>query len=185
VRLEERFERRPALLEQRGQRLVRLRDTDGERLDLHRRQPHDLAVGTYTGTGIIEVAGTITFKNTGTTLCATNPCDFSSWQGVSGNTSMLTLATLIPNRTTAVNFTGNSETFQGSLWTQPSSQLTFGGNTETVEGPISIGSFGSGFNNASFKPLPVIKNMPVGRPIDPKAKARPGELDFAPAHSRW
>jgi hypothetical protein len=131
---------------------------------------------TYTGTGIIEVAGTITFKNTGTTLCATNPCDFTNWQGVSGNTSMLTLATLVSNSTSAVNFTGNSETFQGSLWTQPSSQLTFGGNTETVEGPISIGSFGSGFNNASFKPLPVIKNMPVGAPVPPNTSASVGPL---------
>jgi hypothetical protein len=36
-----------------------------------------------------------------------------------------------------------------------------------VEGPISIGSFDATFNNASFKPLPVIKNMPTGAPLPP------------------
>jgi Tfp pilus assembly protein PilX len=131
---------------------------------------------TYTGTGIIEVAGTITFSGNSTTLCATNPCNFSNWQGNSGNTSMLTLATLISNSATAVNFANNTQTFQGSLWTQPSSQMTFSGNNETVEGPISIGSFGSGSNNATFKPLPVIKNMPVGAPVPPNTSASVGPL---------
>jgi len=131
---------------------------------------------TYTGTGIIEVAGTITFAGNGTTLCATSPCSFSNWQGVSGNNSMLTLATLIQNSSAAINFSGNTQTFQGSVWTQPSSLMTFGGNTETLEGPISIGGFGSGANNATFKPLPVIKNMPVGAPVPPNTSASVGPL---------
>jgi hypothetical protein len=126
---------------------------------------------TYTGTGIIEVAGTITFAGNATTLCATNPCNFNSWQGGSGNNSMLTLATLIQGSSAAVNFAGNTQTFQGSMWTQPTSLMTFNGNSETIEGPISIGGFGSGANNASFKPLPVIKNMPVGAPVPPNTSA--------------
>jgi hypothetical protein len=131
---------------------------------------------TYTGTGIIEVAGTITFVGNGTNLCATNPCNFNNWQGSSGNNSMLTLATLVTNNPTAINFTGNTQTFQGSIWTQPSSLMTFTGNTVKVEGPISIGGFGSGMNNASFQPLPVIKNMPVGAPVPPNTSASVGPL---------
>ena len=47
--------------------------------------------GTYTGTGVIEAAGTITFNGNSTKFCATSPCNFSNWQGASGNNSMLTL----------------------------------------------------------------------------------------------
>jgi Tfp pilus assembly protein PilX len=131
---------------------------------------------TYTGTGIIEVAGTITFNNNTTTLCATNPCSFTTWQGSSGNTSMLTLATLVPGNTAAVYLNGQSQTFQGSIWTQPTSGMSFAGNGATVEGPISIGGFGSGTNNATFKPLPIIKNMPVGAPVPPNTSASVGPL---------
>jgi len=131
---------------------------------------------TYTGTGIIEVAGTITFANNSTTLCATNPCSFTNWQGSSGNNSMLTLATLASSNTAAIYLNGQNQTFQGSIWTQPSSGMSFAGNGATVEGPISIGGFGSGTNNATFKPLPIIKNMPVGAPVPPNTSASVGPL---------
>ena len=131
--------------------------------------------GTYTGTGVIEVAGTITFNGNSTQLCATSPCNFNNWQGSSGNNSMLTLVSL-KNSTTSITFTDNSQTFQGSLWTQPSSTMTFVKNGVTVEGPISIGSFDATFNNATFKPLPVIKNMPTGAPIPPNTSASIGTL---------
>jgi hypothetical protein len=49
-------------------------------------------------------------------------------------------------------------------------------NGVTVEGPISIGSFDATFNNATFKPLPVIKNMPVGAPIPPNTGASIGSM---------
>ena len=52
---------------------------------------------------------------------------------------MLTLVALTSN-TTSVTFMNNSQTFQGSLWCQPSSSMTFVKNGVTVEGPISIGS---------------------------------------------
>jgi Tfp pilus assembly protein PilX len=133
--------------------------------------------GQYTGTAVIEAAGTITFNGNATQLCATttNPCDFNAWQGTSGNTSMLTLVALKTN-TTSVTFTDNSQTFQGSVWTQPSSKMTFVKNGVTVEGPVSIGSFDATFNNASFKPLPVIKNMPTGAPIPPNTSATIGAM---------
>jgi Tfp pilus assembly protein PilX len=131
--------------------------------------------GTYTGTGVLEAAGTITFNGNATQLCATNPCSFTNWQGSSGNNSMLTLVALKSN-TTSVTFTNNSQTFQGSLWTQPSSTMTFVKNGVTIEGPISIGKFDNTFNNALFKPLPVINNMPVGAPLPPNSGASVGSL---------
>ena len=67
-------------------------------------------------------------------------------------------------------------TWQGSLWTQPSSQMTFVKNGVTVEGPISIGGFDATFNNACFQPLPVIKNMPTGAPIPPNTGVTVGPL---------
>src|SRR6185312_488439 len=50
--------------------------------------------GKYTGTGVIEAAGTITFNGNSTQFCATTACDFNNWQGSSGNNSMLTLVAL-------------------------------------------------------------------------------------------
>jgi Tfp pilus assembly protein PilX len=130
---------------------------------------------TYTGSAVIEANGSITFNGNGTTVCAESPCDFNNWQGSSGNNSMLTLVALAQN-TTSFTFTNNSETFQGSLWCQPSATLTFVKNGVTVEGPLSCGRFDNSFNNASFKPLPVIKNMPVGAPVPPNTSAQVGPL---------
>lgn len=131
--------------------------------------------GTYTGTGVIEAAGTITLNGNGTSLCATSPCNFTNWQGSSGNNSMLTLVAL-KSSATSVTFQNNDQVFQGSIWCQPSSSMTFVKNGVTVEGPISIGKFDASFNNATFKPLPVIKNMPVGAPIPPNTGASVGSM---------
>ena len=127
---------------------------------------------TYTGTAAIEVAGTVTFNGNGTTVCATSPCNTAStaWQGSSGNNSMMTLVALASSGN-SITFTNNSQTFQGSLWTQPTAGMTFVKNGVTVEGPMSIGSFDSSFNNATLIPLPIIKNMPVGAPIPPNTSA--------------
>jgi Tfp pilus assembly protein PilX len=133
--------------------------------------------GTYTGSGVVEAAGTITFNGNGTAFCATSPCNtaVNAWQGTSGSNSMLTLVAL-KSSATSVIFTDNAQTFQGSIWCQPSSTMTFVKNGVTVEGPISIGSFDASFNNAVFKPLPVIKNMPVGAPIPPNTGASIGSM---------
>jgi Tfp pilus assembly protein PilX len=132
---------------------------------------------TYTGTGVIEAAGTVTFNGNATQLCATatTPCDFNNWQGASNNHSMLTLVSLAQN-TTSFAFTDNSQTFQGSLWIDPSSTLTFVKNGVTIEGPISIGGFDATFNNAVFKPLPLITNMPPGAPLPPNTGVTIGSL---------
>jgi Tfp pilus assembly protein PilX len=133
---------------------------------------------TYSGTAVIELAGTVTINGNSTTICATGPpCDFNAWQGTSGNKSMLTLAPLATN-TNAITFTNNTQVFQGSLWTQPSSGMTFQKNGVSVEGPISVGKFDATFNNASFKPMPVIVNMPVGAPIPPNTSASVGPLVY-------
>jgi Tfp pilus assembly protein PilX len=133
--------------------------------------------GSYTGTGVIEAAGTITFNGNGTSFCGTSPCNLAAngWQGSSGNNSMLTLVSL-KSSTTSITFTNNSETYQGSLWAQPSSSMTFVKNGVTIEGPMSIGKFDASFNNATFKPLPVIKNMPPGAPLPPNSGATVGSM---------
>ncbi len=125
---------------------------------------------TYTGSAVIETAGTITFKGNNNTLCAESPCNTApgAWQGSSGNNSMLNLVSLAAN-TTAITFTNNAEIFQGSLWTQPTSGMTFVKNGVIVEGPMSVGSFDQSFNNANLIPFPVIKNMPLGAPVPPNA----------------
>lgn len=125
---------------------------------------------TYTGSAVLEAAGTITFNGNSTTLCAESPCNTASnaWQGTSGNNSMLNLVALAQN-TTSITFSNNSQVFQGSLWTQPNAGMTFVKNGVIVEGPMSIGSFDSTFNNAQLYPFPVIANMPVGAPVPPNA----------------
>lgn len=124
---------------------------------------------TYTGTAALEVAGTITFTQQNVTLCATASCVHGSthWQGNSGNNSMLTLVSLIANSSAAINFSAQSEQFQGSLWTQPSSTCAIGAQSVTIEGPIVCGSMNIAAQSANLMPLPAIKNMPVGAPIPP------------------
>lgn len=135
------------------------------------------STATYTGTAVLETAGTITFTGNNQTVCtvysaATKDCDFTHWQGSSSNKSMLTLAALnLKNASAAINFAGNAESFQGSIWVPSTSTITFAKNGVHIEGPISVGSFDSTFNNAVFEPLPVISNMPVGAPIPPNTSA--------------
>jgi Tfp pilus assembly protein PilX len=127
---------------------------------------------TYAGTAVIEVAGTITFAGNNLTVCAQNTsCSFTNWQGSSGHNDMLTLVSIKKNASPAIKFQDNAQTFQGSLWTQPTSNMTFVKNGDAVQGPIAIGSFDATFNNATISPLPVIKNMPVGAPVPPNVSA--------------
>jgi Tfp pilus assembly protein PilX len=130
----------------------------------------------YVGTAIIEVAGTVSINNNSTTVCATSPCNtgLAAWQGSSGNNSMLTFAPLSGGK--SMTLAGNLQTFQGSIWTQPSATLALSGNNATVEGPMSIGTIYMPSNDAQLKPLPVIKNMPVGAPIPPNTNASVGPL---------
>jgi Tfp pilus assembly protein PilX len=133
---------------------------------------------TYTGTAVIMAAGTITWANSNSiSLCATSGCNLSNWQGNSGNNSMLTLAPLAVSAA-ALSFPGNSATFQGSLYTQPTSPagLTIGGNTVTLEGPMSIGTVTITGNTPDFYPLPVIQNMPVGAPLPPNTGVTIGTM---------
>jgi Tfp pilus assembly protein PilX len=131
---------------------------------------------TYTGTAVIEASGSITISGNSTTLCATYPCNtaLNAWQGSSGNNSMLTLAAL---KSTGTSFTMNDNTqiFQGSLWTQPATTVAVLGNSCVIEGPISIGTM-SNQNNVDLKPLPIIKNMPVGAPLPPNTGVTLGPL---------
>jgi hypothetical protein len=130
---------------------------------------------TYTSVGILEFAGTMQVTGNGTTICAVSTCSFTNWQGSSGNNQMLTFASLLSSAN-AVTFVNNNQIFQGSLWTQPSSKVAFNFNGDSIQGPISIGSIDSTKNNASFQPLPVIKNMPTGAPVPPNTSASVGPL---------
>ena len=132
---------------------------------------------TYTGTGVIEVSGTISFSGNSLKVCAVANCTSTSWQGTSGNNQMLTLVSLASN-TNGITFQSNQQSFQGSLWTQPSSILTFVKNGVQVQGPMSIGKFDATFNNAALLPLPVIKNMPVGAPIPPNTGVTLGRITY-------
>jgi hypothetical protein len=133
----------------------------------------------YVGVAVIETAGTITFIGNNHSLCAESPCNTAAnaWQGSSGNNSMLSLVSLTPNGT-AIHVTGNSQNFQGSMFTQPSANVTFDKNGVIIEGPMSIGTFDSSFNNATLIPFPVINNMPLGAPLPPNAGATISQLTY-------
>lgn len=132
---------------------------------------------TYSGSAVLEMAGTFSMSTNNISLCAVAGCSFTNWQGSSGNNSMLTIAPVIKNAV-AITMSGNSETFQGSMWTQPSSSVSFTSNSTTIQGPISIGSISSSLNNTVIEPLPVIKNMPVGAPIPPNTSVAIGALTY-------
>jgi hypothetical protein len=80
---------------------------------------------------------------------------------------MLTLATVLKNSTTAIEFSGQSETFMGSMWTQTTSNIDYSGNQFVIMGPLSTGGMTIAKNGFTFKPLPVITNMPLGAPVPP------------------
>lgn len=123
---------------------------------------------TYAGTAIIMVAGQITLAGNSQLICAQNTnCVFTNWQGTTGNNDMLTLATVLKNSATAINYTGQQQTYMGSMWTPTSSQVAFTGNGYTIMGPLSAGAMNITANTFSFKPLPVIANMPLGAPVPP------------------
>jgi hypothetical protein len=91
---------------------------------------------------------------------------------------MLTLVSLASSNSQAIHFTDNSQKFEGSLWTRPSSGMSFDKNGVDVQGPMSLGSFDASFNNATFEPLPVIKNMPIGAPVPPNVSASISPLNI-------
>jgi hypothetical protein len=128
---------------------------------------------------VIETTGTITFNGNNHSLCAESPCNTAAgaWQGSSGNNSMLNLVSLAQN-TTAIHVTGNAQQFQGSLWTQPNANVTFDKNGVIIEGPMSIGTLDSTFNNAQLIPFPIIQNMPLGAPLPPNAGATISSLTY-------
>ncbi len=126
---------------------------------------------TYSGSAIIEYAGTFSMTSNNLSLCATTACDWTGWQGTSGNNSMLNLAS-VKSTGNVFSMTGNRESFQGSIWTQPTASVNFGANSTTVQGPISVGSITSAMNNTNIKTLPVIKNMPVGAPVPPNSSTK-------------
>jgi Tfp pilus assembly protein PilX len=124
---------------------------------------------TYTGAGVIMSAGTISFNTNGAGLCAASNCQSNQWQGTSGNNSMLTLASL-SSSPSAIAFSAQNNSFQGSMYTQPTSGLDVSGsNNAFLQGPMSIGTVTLGSNNPRFQPLPVIQNMPVGAPLPPNS----------------
>jgi hypothetical protein len=134
---------------------------------------------TYKGVGVIMAAGQINLPTNNTTICAQNTnCTFSNWQGDTGNTDMLTLATLLDNSSAAINWTGQGITFQGSLWCRPKSTFFLTGQGgPVIQGPMSVGSMNINGNSFTFNPLPVIKNMPTGAPVPPNVSAQIGPLN--------
>jgi hypothetical protein len=100
-----------------------------------------LTASSGTGTAIIEAAGTITFTGNNQPVCAvfsttTEDCDFTNCQGATGNTSMLSRAALnLKQAAAAINFAGNSESFQGSIWMPSSSKITFAKKRRPHRGP--------------------------------------------------
>jgi Tfp pilus assembly protein PilX len=126
---------------------------------------------TYKGTAVIMVSGTITFATNNMTVCAQNTsCLYTNWQGNTSNTDMLTLATALKNSNSIV-IAGNATTFMGSLWMSPTSTLSITANTPVLIGPMALGAINSGGNSFTMRPLPVIKNMPLGAPVPPNVSA--------------
>jgi hypothetical protein len=125
---------------------------------------------TYSGRGSIYVAGSINWPNQLTNVCANTSCDFTTWDP---NKNMLMLVDLGGN----VNFTGNTDKFQGSIFTQPSATVNFSGQSINYQGPLVAGHVTYG-NNVVMKPLPSINNLPPGAPLAVNARAVPGRLTY-------
>jgi Tfp pilus assembly protein PilX len=127
---------------------------------------------TYKGTAVIMAAGQIQFPTSNITICAQNTsCSYTNWQGSTSNTDMMTLATVLKNSSKAIDWEANNMTYMGSLWCPTSSTIYYGGNAPITIGPMSIGSMTVIANTFTFKPLPIITNMPIGAPVPPNVSA--------------
>jgi Tfp pilus assembly protein PilX len=129
--------------------------------------------GTYSGKGTIYTAGTISWPNQTTNLCANATCDFNSWDP---NANMLMFISLASSGN-AITFTGNTDNFQGGLFAQPGATVYFRGNSINLQGPIVGGKYDWG-NNVTIKPLPTITNLPPGAPLGLNVHATPGPLVY-------
>lgn len=125
---------------------------------------------TYSGKGSIYVAGSVNFPNQNTNICANSTCSFSSWNP---NANML----MIVDLGSGVSFTGNTDTFQGSMFAQPTSAVSFIGQSINYQGPLVAGSMSWG-NNVTMQPLPTINQLPPGAPLAVNARAVPGRLSY-------
>jgi Tfp pilus assembly protein PilX len=134
---------------------------------------------TYKGVGVIMVSGQVNFPTNQERICAQNTnCAYSNWQGSSGNNDMLTVATLLASSATAINWTAQGITWQGSIWCRPSSTFFLTGQGgPVIQGPMSVGAMNISGNSFTFNPLPVIKNMPVGAPVPPNVSAQIGNMN--------
>lgn len=135
----------------------------------------------YSGIAVVEFSGSFSMPGNNVQICGvsggSSTCPLN-WQGSSNNTSMLTLASLSSNNPNAIKISGNSDWFQGSLWTQTSSSLYANSNSVTLDGPISVGSFSSSMNNTTLMPLPAIQKMPPGAPVPPNAGVQLGGITY-------
>jgi hypothetical protein len=72
--------------------------------------------------------------------------------------------------TTAVDFSGTNNEFQGGVLCDSTSTMDISGTNVKMEGPIVCGKFKFG-TNTKMMPLPSITNLPPGAPVPPNAAA--------------
>ena len=133
----------------------------------------------YHGLGTIYVNGTLTLSGTNASFragCPASPaaptaqCPFGDSAGGWDPSKDMIIFAVKKTGTTAVDFTGTNNEFQGGVLCDPSSTIDLSGTNTKVEGPIICGKF-KFFTNTKMMPLPTVTNLPPGAPLPPNAAA--------------
>ncbi|MDX6442747.1 MAG: hypothetical protein QOE43_2476 [Gaiellaceae bacterium] len=133
----------------------------------------------YHGLGTIYVNGTFGLSGVNASFragCPASPaaptaqCPFGdTGSGWNPSKDMIIFA-VKKTGTTAVDFSGTNNEFQGGVICDPSSTMDMSGTNAKIEGPIICGKF-KFFTNTKLMPLPTITSLPPGAPLPPNAAA--------------
>ncbi len=126
----------------------------------------------YTGSATLYVNGIFSLAGANDELCGNfnkKDCKFDSWDP---NQNMLLI--VAGSTGNAIQLTGKKVNFQGGLFCNPTSTILFTGDDVDVQGPVICGKFTFG-KKAEFKSLPVIKDLPIGAPLNPNVHATPAK----------
>jgi Tfp pilus assembly protein PilX len=133
----------------------------------------------YHGLATIYVNGTLTLSGTNASFragCPASPalptaqCPFGDTaSGWNPSRDMIIFA-VKKTGSTAVDFTGTNNEFQGGVLCDPTSTIDLSGTNTKMEGPIVCGKFKFA-TNTKMMPLPTVTSLPPGAPLPPNAAA--------------
>jgi hypothetical protein len=136
----------------------------------------------YHGLGTIYLNGAFALSGTNASFRAgcpaspaapTSQCPFGDTGSGWDPSKDMVIVVVKKTGTTAVDFTGTNNEFQGGILCDSTSTIDLSGTNTKTEGPITCGKFKFA-TNTKLLPLPTVTNLPPGAPVPPNAPATIG-----------